>query len=127
MRLRRDFRVVIVVLVATAISSSICAYIARGWSGLLEGAEVWLTASAVAILVKLFLRRLEPKATADLNERRRMRFLSGIAWGVSSCGVVVAAFEFGLRKVATAAMIVTATTVIVLLLVAWKRILPTAS
>ncbi len=72
-------------------------------------------ASAAAILMNLFVRRLEENTNHDAKDRRRWLDPSRIVWMMFAGGAVVAAFVLGLGK-NTAAALVTLVTVLLILL-----------
>jgi len=94
---------------------SIWAYYTRGISGLRTRSEVWLSASAAAILMSFLLRKLGESTNHDAKDRRRWLDPSWVVWMIFGGGAVVAAFVFGLGK-NTAAALVSLVTVLLILL-----------
>jgi drug/metabolite transporter (DMT)-like permease len=114
MKRRKRLNFVIPVLLIAGVSYSIWAYYTRGISGLRTRSEVWLLASAAAILMSLFVRILGGNTNDEAKDRRRWVDPSWIVWMVFAGGAAVMAFLFGLGK-STAATLVTMVTVLLIL------------
>ena len=99
-----QLRFIVGVLVVGGILNAIWAYYTLGASGLQSRTEVWFIASLAAILFRVLLQRLRKEAGDD-EEKTKAIDMGRAAWVIFGGGAVLAAFAFGLRRSAIAALI----------------------
>jgi len=114
MRPHQRLSFVVPVLLIAGVSYSIWAYYTRGISGLRTRTEVWLLASAAAILANLFVQRLGKDKSHEAKDRRRWLEPSRVVWMMFAAGGVVVAFVFGLGKNTEAALVTLVTVLFIL-------------